>query len=164
MTEAFDLLFFCMRGRRCAINVSAVREVVANPLVTPVPLVPSQVRGAMSFHGLPVIVLDLGVDLLAGSLDSSGPHGENIARNNPDYALVVEENLPDNGAFVRAALLVDKVMRIVTVPANLFRPHSGQPAFISATVADSEGPALLVDIAIALATTMKNIRHGRQAA
>jgi|GEM_PF-2032422 len=164
MNEAFDLLFFSMRGRRCAINVSAVREVVANPLVTPIPLVPAQVRGAMSFHGLPVIVLDLGVDLLAGSLDSSGPHGENIARTNVDYALVVEANLPDNGAFARAALLVEKVMRIVTVPTNLFRPHAGQPAFISATVSDSEGPALLVDVPTALVSTMKNIRHGRQAA
>jgi chemotaxis signal transduction protein len=164
MMEAFDLLFFTMRGRRCATNVSAVREVVANPLVTPVPLAPAHVRGAMSFHGLPVIVLDLGVDLLAGSLDSSGPHGENVARGNLEYALVVEANLPDNGTFVQAALLVEKVMRIVTVPSNLFRPHSGQPSFISATVADSEGPALLVDIAVALGSTMKNIRHGRQAA
>lgn len=164
MNEALDLLFFLMRGRRCAIDASSVRQVVAAPLVTPVPLVPSLVRGALSFHGLPLAVIDLGVDLLPGSLDSTAPHAELTMRSGLECVLIVEAHLPSDGVFVRAALSVERVVRIVSVPSDLFRPHQGLPAFVTATVADSEGSALLIDVAIALESTMNTIRQGRHAA
>ena len=164
MTETYDLLFFLIRGRRCAIEVSAVREVLAAPAVTPVPLVPALIRGAISFHGLPVPVLDLGVELQPGSLDSGGQSFDAFSRSAQDYVLVVEAHLPSDGTFVRSGLAVERVMRVVTVPADALRPHAGHTSFVSATIVDAEGPALLIDVPTALETTMKSIRSGRLAA
>lgn len=164
MTEAFDLLFFSMRGRRCAVDVASVRQVIATPPVTPVPLVPALIRGAISFHGSPLAVLDLGVDLLPGSLEASGPNADPAARSAYDYVMIIEGNLPNDGIFARAALSVEKVMRVVPVPANLFRPAVGPPAFVSATVVDSEGPALLIDVPLALAAAMNTTRQGKHSA
>lgn len=164
MNETYDLLFFLIRGRRCAIDVSAVREVLAAPAITPVPLVPPLIRGAISFHGLPLAVLDLGVELLPGSLDTTNVSFDAFSRTAHDYVLIVEAHLPTDGTFVRSGLAVERVMRVVTVAADLLRPHTSHTSFVSATIVDAEGPALLIDVPNALATTMKTIRSGRHAA
>ncbi|MDX2021854.1 MAG: chemotaxis protein CheW [Deltaproteobacteria bacterium] len=163
MNETYDLLFFLIRGRRCAIDVASVREVLAAPAITPVPLVPPLIRGAISFHGLPLAVLDLGVELMPGSLDSAGVSFDAFSRSAQDYVLIVEAQLAD-GTFVRSGLAVERVARVVTVPADFLRPHTSHTSFVSATIVDADGPALLIDVPTALATTMKTIRSGRQAA
>lgn len=164
MSDTYDLLFFLIRGRRCAIDVSAVREVLAAPAITPVPLVPPLIRGAISFHGLPLAVLDLGVELMPGSLDSSVVPFDSLSRSAQDYVLVVEAHLPADGTFVRSGLTVERVMRVVTVQADAVRPHTSSSSFVSATIVDAEGPALLIDVPTALVATTKFIRSWRQVA
>jgi len=136
---SLDLVFFELRGRRCSLLVAAVREVVALPSVTPVPLAPSTVRGVAPLHGQVVPVLDLGVWLAPGAEPTPLSGGGN------DKALLVEASLGADATPVRAAFIVDRVMRLGTVDEGHTRPPPPGPAFVSATVLDVDGPALLID-------------------
>jgi purine-binding chemotaxis protein CheW len=147
---AIDVVFFELRGRRCALPVSAVSEVAAMPALTPVPHAPPAVRGVAPLHGQVLPVVDLGVWL--------GPdgRGEPLAyRPGSDKVLLIEAALGE-GTPVRAALLVERVMRLGTIDETRGRPPPPGPAFVSATVLDAEGPALLIDAGRA-------VEHVRQA-
>jgi chemotaxis signal transduction protein len=150
---SLDVVFFELRGRRCAMPVSAVSEVAAMPSLTPVPLAPPAVRGIAPLHGQVLPVLDLGVWL------SPGPESRGEAplyRPGSDKVLLVEAASSNDGTPVRAALAVERVMRLGTIDESHARPPPVGPAFISATVLDVEGPALLIDAA-------KAIEHVREA-
>ena len=139
---SLDVLFFELRGRRCAIAVSAIREVVALPALTPMPLAPAAVRGVAPLHGQVLPVLDIGVWLsAAGEARPETP----LYRPGRDRVLVVEASLAGEAAPVRAALAVDRVTRLGTVDEAHSRPPPATPAFVSATLLDVEGPALLID-------------------
>jgi hypothetical protein len=61
--------------------------------------------------------------------------------------LMLVETAPEAGRdCVRAALTVEKVMGIGTIDEQFSRPPPSRPTFLSATVVDSAGPALLLDI------------------
>jgi purine-binding chemotaxis protein CheW len=133
---AMDVVFFELRGRRCALPAAIVSEVAALPNLTPVPHAPAGIRGIAPLHGQVLPVIDLGVWLAGGE---PAPY-----RPGSDKLLLVEALLGE-GTPVRAALVVERVMRLGTIDESHGRPPPPGPAFVSATVLDVEGPALLID-------------------
>ena len=149
---ALDVVFFELRGRRCALPVSVVNEVAAMPNVTPVPHAPPAVRGVAPLHGQVLPVIDLGVWL--------GPEGRGeplVYRPRGEKVLLVEAPLGD-GTPARAALAVERVMRLGTIDETHGRPPPPGPPFVSATVLDAEGPALLIDAARAVEHLLEAVR------
>jgi purine-binding chemotaxis protein CheW len=146
---AFDVVFFELRGRRCALPVTAVSEVAAMPNLTPVPHAPPGVRGIAPLHGQVLPVVDLGVWLGGGEVT---PY-----RAVPDKLLLIEVALAE-GTPVRAALVVERVMRLGTIDETHGRPPPPGPSFIAATVLDVEGPALLIDAARAVEHVREAVR------
>jgi chemotaxis signal transduction protein len=164
------VLFFEVRGTRCALPVSVVREVLAAPHVTPVPRAPAPLRGLVPVHGQVMPLLDVGPALMLGNSDAGAsvlaaaslrPHGDQI--------VVVESELPASAAElgaeddsiaaslsgrrrppVRAALVASRVTRLGHIEdGHSWRPPPG-PGFVRATVLDADGPALLLDAGLAL--------------
>jgi chemotaxis signal transduction protein len=155
-TMSFDVLYFEVRGRRCALPISEVREVMATPPITPVPSAPAALRGLVPVHGQVLPLVDVGPQLGAGS-DSAG---SSPARWDGDRIIVVETSVAnvvpgtsgglDGESFqaraqVRAAMVANKVTRLGTVDEGHSRPPPPGPPFIRAMVLDLEGPALLLD-------------------
>ncbi len=148
-----DVVFFEIRGRRCALPVSVVREVLAAPALTPVPSAPPGIRGVAPVHGQVLALVDLGV-WMSSNID---PRVDaSLLRTGSDKILVVECAPDPEAAPVRAALAVDRVLRLGTIDEEHSRPAPLGPPFVSATVLDVEGPALMLDVCAA-------IEHVRQA-
>src|SRR4051794_20972094 len=127
-----DVVFFELRGRRCALPVAAVSEVVAMDSMTPVPLAPPSIRGIAPLHGHVVPVVDLGV-WLSPSPEASA--AAPLYRPGSDKVLLLEAPFgPEGAPPVRAALAVDRVMRLGTIDDSHARPPPAGPAFVSATV------------------------------
>jgi chemotaxis signal transduction protein len=143
---SLDVVFFELRGRRCAVAVSAVREVMPMPSVTPVPLAPPAVRGVAPVHGQVLPVLDLGAHVTTGG---DGRSEAPLYRTTSEKLLVVEGELAGSGSCT-AALAVDRVLRLGTIDEGHARQPPAGPPFVSATVLDVEGPALLIDVDQAL--------------
>jgi chemotaxis signal transduction protein len=151
-----DVMFFELRGRRCALPVTAVSEVVAMASITPVPLAPPAIRGIAPLHGQVVPVVDLGV-WLSPSPEASA--AAPLYRPGSDKVLLLEAPLGPEGTMpVRAALAVDRVMRLGSIDESHARPPPVGPAFVSATVLDVEGPALLIDASKAVEQVRDAIR------
>jgi chemotaxis signal transduction protein len=146
---ALDVVFFELRGRRCALPVSAVSEVTPIPNLTPVPQAPAAVRGVAPLHGQVLPVIDLGVWLSGGEPAPFRPL--------TDKLLLVETALGE-GTAVRAALVVERVMRLGTIDETHSRPPPPGPAFVAGTVLDVEGPALLIDAARAVDQVREAVR------
>jgi chemotaxis signal transduction protein len=142
-----DVVFFELRGLRCALPLAAVRKVLPMRGVTPVPLSPPVVRGIAPMQGLILPVLDLGVCFHpagdeAGEVSSHGT----AYRSSRDKLLLVESPSEGGREPVCAALAVDRVMNIATIDEQHSRLPPPRPPFLSATVLDASGPALLLDI------------------
>jgi hypothetical protein len=181
---SLSVLFFEVRGTRCALPVSVVREVLAAPHVTPVPRAPAPLRGLVPVHGQVLPLLDVGPALQLGVSDA-GVALTSSLRPYGDQIVVVESELPrssqdddesdldgleetgfaDGGPGdpfapgrrppVRAALVASRVMRLGTIEdGHSWRPPPG-PGFVRATVLDADGPALLLDAGLAL----NQLRH-----
>ena len=89
-TMSFDVLYFEVRGRRCALPMSEVREVLATPPITPVPSAPAALRGLVPVHGQVLPLVDVGPQL--------GPRGSRSAGRLParwdgDRIIVVETSV-----------------------------------------------------------------------
>jgi chemotaxis signal transduction protein len=157
---SFDVLYFEVRGRRCALPISEVREVLPTPPITPVPSAPAALRGLVPVHGQVLPLVDVGPQLASSAGADSA--GASPARWDGDRIIVVETSVanvvPGTGgpggregesfqsrAPVRAALVANKVTRLGTVDEGHSRPPPPGPPFIRATVLDLEGPALLLD-------------------
>jgi purine-binding chemotaxis protein CheW len=147
---ALDVVFFELRGRRCALPAAAVSEVAAMPGVTPVPHAPPAVRGIAPLHGQVLPVIDLGVWLGGGDPPPYRPL--------TDKVLLIEATLGE-GTAVRAALVVERVMRLGTIDESHGRPPPPGPPFVAATVLDVEGPALLIDAARAVDQVCAAVRE-----
>jgi len=79
-----------------------------------------------------------------------------VYRPGSDRVLLIEAFTGGEGTPVRAALAVERVMRLGSIDETHARPPPAGPAFVSATVLDVEGPALLIDAA-------KVVEHVREA-
>lgn len=138
-----DVVFFELRGLRCALPLAVVRKVLPMRGVTPVPLSPPVVRGIAPMQGSVLPVLDLGVCF--------HPTGDDVAEaagyRSPRDRLLLVETVGDAGREpVCAALAVDRVLNVGTVDEQHSRTPPPRPPFLSATVLDASGPALLLDI------------------
>jgi len=138
-----DVVFFELRGMRCALPLAVVRKVLPMRGVTPVPMSPPVVRGIAPMQGFILPVLDLGVCF--------HPAGDDVVeatgyRSTRDKLLLVETPGDAGREAVRAALAVDRVTSVGTVDEQHSRLPPPRPPFLSATVLDASGPALLLDI------------------
>jgi chemotaxis signal transduction protein len=137
-----DVIFFELRGLRCALPLGVVRKVLPMRGITPVPLAPPVVRGIAPMQGFILPVLDLSVCFQHAGEDS----GETGYRFANDKLLLVETT-PDSGReTVRAAIAVDRGLGLGTIDEQYSRPPPARPSFLSATVVDAGGPALLLDL------------------
>lgn len=139
-----DVVFFELRGLRCALPLAVVRKVLPMRGITPVPLAPPVVRGVAPMHGLILPILDLGVCFHPAGDETFEVVGYRWSR---DKLLLVETPGDAGREAVRAALAVDRVLNIGTVDEQHSRLPPPRPPFLSATVLDAAGPALLLDIA-----------------
>jgi chemotaxis signal transduction protein len=142
-----DVVFFELRGLRCALPLAVVRKVLPGRAVTPVPLSPPVVRGIAPLQGNILPVLDLGVCFHSARDEAAEASGYRSPR---DKLLLVESSGDAGHEAVCAALAVDRVFNIGIIDEQHSRLPPPRPAFLSATVLDASGPALLLDLARAL--------------
>lgn len=170
------VLFFELRGTRCALPVELVREVMLAPAVTPVPAAPPPLRGVVPVHGQVLPVIDLGAALalvpgagLAAGAGLAPAEGGAPGRSTGDQLVVIEATLPrppadeddddeHADAPVRAALIATRVLRLGTLDNRHVWPPPPGASFVRATVLDRDGPALLLDPVRALAEVRERLR------
>ena len=138
-----DVIFFELRGLRCALPLGVVRKVLPMRGLTPVPLAPAMVRGIATVQEWILPVLDLSVCFQ--------PAGDELTDGStyrfPKEKLLLIETAPEAGReAVLAAIAVERTVTIGTVDEQHSRPPPPRPSFLAATVLDANGPALLIDI------------------
>ena len=137
-----DVVFFYLRGLRCALPTSVVRELLPLSGLTPVPLAPPVVRGIAPVRGQVLPVLDLGVYF--PQADEARGHSMVDLLLSERFILI--ETTPDtNTPTILAALAVERQVRVGQVDEQHSRPPPPRPTFLSATVLDADGPALLIN-------------------
>ena len=138
-----DVVFFELRGLRCALPLGVVRKILPMRGVTPVPLAPAVVRGIAPVQGFILPVLDLSVCFQP----AGDERAEGSAYLFPKDKLLLIETSPDTGReAVRVALAVERLVSVGTVDEQYSRVPPPRPTFLSATVLDASGPALLLDM------------------
>jgi chemotaxis signal transduction protein len=138
-----DVVFFELRGLRCALPLRAVRKILPMRGVTPVPLAPAVVRGISPMQGFILPVLDLAVCFQPSSDESADSANHRF----PKDKLLLVETAPNAGReSIRVALAVERSVSVGTVDEQHSRVPPPRPSFLSATVLDASGPALLLDI------------------
>jgi chemotaxis signal transduction protein len=138
-----DVFFFELRGMRCALPLGVVRKVLPMRGITPVPLAPAVIRGIAPMQGFILPVLDLSVCFQPAGEDSAEGAGYRFTR---DKLLLVESAPDASRETVRAAIAVERGLGLGTVDEQYSRPPPTRPSFLSATVVDAGGPALLLDL------------------
>jgi chemotaxis signal transduction protein len=138
-----DVVFFELRGLRCALPLGVVRKVLPMRGITPVPLAPPVVRGIAPMQGFILPVLDLAVCFQPAGEDSAESGGYRFAK---DKLLLVETARDAARETVRAAIAVERGLSLGTIDEQYSRPPPARPSFLSATVVDAGGPALLLDL------------------
>jgi chemotaxis signal transduction protein len=151
-SSSLDVVFFHLRGLRCALPVSVVREMLPMPALTPVPLAPPVMRGIAPVRGQILPVLDLGVYFpQVGEV-----HGDGMPDPLTAERLILIETTPDaNTPAISAALAVELRVRVGQVDEQHSRPPPPRPTFLAATVLDADGPALLINAQQAI----DHVRH-----
>jgi chemotaxis signal transduction protein len=138
-----DVVFFELRGLRCALPLGVVRKVLPMPGITPVPLAPPVVRGIAPVQGLILPVLDLGTCFQPAGEDMPDGGGYRFAK---EKLLLVETARDAAREAIRAAIAVERGLGLGTIDEQYSRPPPARPSFLSATVVDAGGPALLLDL------------------
>ncbi|MGD0836454.1 MAG: chemotaxis protein CheW [Polyangia bacterium] len=139
-----DVVFFALRGLRCALPLGVVRKVLPMRGITPVPLAPLVMRGVALVQGLILPVLDLAVCFQPGGGEDGGESiGSRLTR---DKLLLVETAPEAACGAVRVAIVVERGLALGRVDEQYSRPPPARPSFLSATVVDAGGPALLLDL------------------
>jgi chemotaxis signal transduction protein len=140
-SSPLDVMFFEIRGLRCALPLSVIRSVYPMTGVTPVPLGPAVLRGIAPIGGQILPVLDLDQ-----CFQSGGDLFADASRFPMKDKLLLLEVGPELGKEpVRAALAVEKSVTIGSVDEQYSRPPPTRPSFLAATILDASGPALLLD-------------------
>ncbi|HEX7597776.1 MAG TPA: chemotaxis protein CheW, partial [Polyangia bacterium] len=104
-----DVVFFYLRGLRCALPTSVVRELLPLAGLTPVPLAPPVVRGIAPVRGQVLPVLDLGVYF--PQADEARGHSMLDLMLSERFILI--ETTPDtNTPTILAALAVERQVRV----------------------------------------------------
>lgn len=137
-----DVVFFELRGLRCALPLAVVRKVLPMRDVTPVPLAPTVVRGIAPVQGQILPVLDLAVCFQTGNDDVA----DGSYRFAKDKLLLVETMADAGREAMRVVLAVERALHVGTIDEQYSRMPPPRPPFLSATVLDASGPALLLDV------------------
>ena len=161
MSPEADMLQFVIRGRRCAMYVQSVKEVVPMPSITPVPLVAAAVRGVMPLRGHPVVVLDLGPDLAPTRQDSQDDGFDVHRKPQDEFVLIIESPSFHDSYPARAALCVDQVLCVRATNPEHMRATSAVPPFVTATMVDADGPALVIDATRAMEHVMATVQQAK---
>jgi len=141
-SSLLDVVFFHLRGLRCALPTSVVREMLPISGLTPVPLAPPVIRGIAPVRGQVLPVLDLGVYFP----QAGEPEGHGMPDPMMSERFLLIETAPDaNTPAIQAALAVERQVRVGQVDEQHSRPPPPRPTFLVATVLDSDGPALLIN-------------------
>jgi len=140
------ILTFELSGRRFAIELGFVREVLALGNVTPVPGAPAAVRGLINVRGMLAAALDLAV------LCGDRPHA-----SRPGDAVVLLEAPPQpwsEGQPPRVAIPVDRVLEVSPSPPEIEPTPAAPdgPACVRALLALESGPAALLDVPALIAS------------
>jgi chemotaxis signal transduction protein len=138
-----DVIFFELRGLRCALPLGVVRRVLPVRGITPVPLAPPVVRGIAPMQGFILPVLDLSFCFQTAGEDAVE---STVLRSGKDKLLLVETAPDAARETIRAAIAVDRGLALGTIDEQYSRPPPARPSFLSATVVDAGGPALLLDL------------------
>ncbi len=158
MSAQSDMLQFVIRGRRCAMYVHNVKEVVSLPVITPVPLAATVIKGVMPLRGQPLAVLDLGPDLAPSRQDSHDDNFDMQRKPQDEFVLIIEAPSSQDANLVRAAVCVDQVLCVRTTDAEHMRPAPPGPAFVMGAVVDADGPALVLDATRTIEHAMAAVR------
>ena len=124
-----QFLCFALGQERYALRIDAVREILEVARMTPLPLMPSFVRGVMNLRGAVVPVVDLGARL--------GLPPTTVGRRT--CVVIVDIALPDDQGTQRLGMLVDAVYEVVDLRAAELEavPRLGtriDPAYIRSMV------------------------------
>lgn len=136
-------LIFTLHGKRYAINVGELAEVMATPVTYPIPRAAESFLGAMNFHGAPTPVLDL-ASFLHGDPPSST--GSVLVLDHKIGSLAIRIDVverivsdirglqvkPENGPFVRQSIFFDEetipILAMDLLTVNLEEAvRAGQP-------------------------------------
>jgi purine-binding chemotaxis protein CheW len=113
--EGADLqqfLCFALSADRYAVRIDAVREILEVARMTPLPLMPTFVRGVMNLRGAVVPVVDLGARL---GMDPTA-----VGRRT--CVVIVDIALPDDQGMQRLGMLVDAVYEVVDLRSTELEP------------------------------------------
>lgn len=112
--EEHQYLTFSLRGEMYAIGILRIKEILEYGLVTPVPMMPSFIRGVINLRGAVVPVIDLSVRF-------------NEARNQVTKRtciVIVEVNTEQGQQDI--GIMVDSVSEVLEIPRSQIEPA---PAF-----------------------------------
>jgi chemotaxis signal transduction protein len=137
-----DVVFFHLRGLRCALPTSVVREMLPLSGLTPVPLAPPAIRGIVPVRGQILPVLDLGVYFPQAGEPQDGGTPDPMTS---ERFILIETTPEANAPAIQAALVVDRRVRVGQIDEQHSRPPPPRPLFLTATVLDADGPALLIN-------------------
>ncbi len=124
-----DVVVFELGGRRCGVDLRLVQAVIPLGPVTPVPMAPPAIAGAVNVRGEVAAVIDLA--LLLGSAPATPRQG--------GLALLVEAE------GCRAVVCADRVEEVSEVPVDAASLNPEGQSF-----GGPPGPLLLVDLAALL--------------
>lgn len=115
------LVTLTVAGQLCGVPVMAVRDVLGDQAITPVPLAPAEIAGNLNLRGRIVTAIDLRRRLgLPGAATGQRPMSVVAEQGNEYYAL-----------------LVDEVGEVLTLETNLHEPTP--PTLPSALAAFADG-------------------------
>lgn len=110
--SAVQLLRFAVGDERYAVRIDAVREILEVTRTTPLPLMPSFVRGVMNLRGAVVPVIDLGARL--------GLAAATVGRRS--CVVIVEAGAGSSTPPLRMGMLVDAVYEVFDAQPDALEP------------------------------------------
>ncbi|MEN9891881.1 MAG: hypothetical protein RLY78_2176 [Pseudomonadota bacterium] len=105
-------LRFALGSERYAVRIDAVREILEVARMTPLPLMPTFVRGVMNLRGAVVPVIDLGARL--------GMESTRIGRRT--CVVIVDIALAEDQGMQRLGMLVDAVYEVIDAAPGELEP------------------------------------------
>lgn len=112
--ETFDLLVFCLSGKRYGIKVTHVREIYPSKQITPVPRTPDFVVGIFSARGRLLSVIDLHAFL--------GLPKTTLSSTSKIIVVTSEERAASNSSQIELGFLADEVEDVSTIFENDLTP------------------------------------------
>jgi purine-binding chemotaxis protein CheW len=154
--ETVDLACFELAQRQYAVPIGCVREILATPLVTPLPDAPALIEGVIDLRGHLVPILDLASLLTRSEGGEQGEGAASASAGGRGLRTVVVET----GGFV-VGFRVDRATRVVAVAREAMEPlpaltREAGCRVVGAVVRQSDRPPILV---LELDTLIERVRE-----